>query len=217
MSHAETGDLPAEELAVAILDDHPILLRALTEWVNRSGSSIRVVATASRWIDLLAHPAFPTDVVLLDVDLGDDLDLAMKIRTLTAAGAATIIISTHSRPETVARALEAGACGYLVKSEPTEVIIDAIRTAAAGGRVPSAEAQASGATASLSARERRIVGLFVEGMSLKQVASSLGITQDAARSSLRSARAKYRADGRSVSTKIALRAEARRDGIIGRH
>ncbi|WKK73370.1 hypothetical protein Q0F99_04430 [Rathayibacter oskolensis] len=54
-------------------------------------------------------------------------------------------------------------------------------------------------------------------MSLKQVASSLGITQDAARSSLRSARAKYREAGRSVSTKISLRAQARRDGIIGGH
>ncbi|QHC67779.1 response regulator [Rathayibacter sp. VKM Ac-2759] len=218
-SHAEeTAALPDGEIALAILDDHPILLTALTEWINHSGAPIRVVATASRWTDLLAHPAFPTDVVLLDIDLGDDLDLAMKIRTITAAGAATVIISTHSQPATVARALEAGARGYLVKSEPTEVIIDAIRRAAAGERVPTAGAAPGGAgTATLSARERRIVGLFVEGMSLKQVATSLGITQDAARSSLRSARAKYREAGRSVSTKISLRAQARRDGIIGGH
>ncbi|MWV51202.1 response regulator [Rathayibacter sp. VKM Ac-2803] len=215
---ADVAD-PAE-IAVAILDDHPILLTALTDWIHRSESRISVVATASRWIDLLAHPAFPTDVVLLDIDLGDDLDLAMKIRTLTTAGAATIIISTHSHPEVIARALDAGACGYLVKSEPTEVIIDAIRRAAAGERVPTSGAQAAvtgGGAGLLSARERRIVGLFVDGMSLKQVASALGITQDAARSSLRSARAKYRIDGRSVSTKIALRAQALRDGIIRKH
>jgi len=206
-------------IALAILDDHPILLSALTEWIHRSGSDIRVVATASSWTALLAHPRFPTDVVLLDIDLGDDLDLAMKIRTITAAGAATIIISTHSQPEIVARALEAGALGYLVKSERTEVILEAIRAAARRERflTPQTRALLGGGGADLlTARERRIVGLFVEGLSLKQVATELGITQDAARSSLRNARAKYRDAGVGVSTKIALRRQAMRDGIIGR-
>ncbi|NQX05578.1 response regulator transcription factor [Rathayibacter sp. VKM Ac-2856] len=209
----------APGIALAILDDHPILLSALTEWINRSGSDIRVVATASSWTALLAHPRFPTDVVLLDIDLGDDLDLAMKIRTITAAGAAPIIISTHSQAETVAGALEAGALGYLVKSERTEVILEAIRSAARGECFLTPQTRAllgGGGAGPLTARERRIVGLFVEGLSLKQVATELGITQDAARSSLRNARAKYRAEGVGVSTKIALRRQAMRDGIIGR-
>lgn len=206
-------------VSLAILDDHPILLAALTEWIKRSGSDISVVAAVGSWTALLAHPRFPCDVVLLDIDLGDDLDLAMKIRTITASGAATIIISTHSRPETIERALEAGARGYLVKSERTEVILDAIRRAARGESFLTAETRALlavGGAGALTHRERRIVGLFVEGMSLKQVATELGITQDAARSSLRSARAKYRSSGAGVSTKIALRRQAMRDGIIAR-
>ncbi|SMH28536.1 two component transcriptional regulator, LuxR family [Rathayibacter oskolensis] len=210
-------DSPGIDLA--ILDDHPILLSALTEWINRSDSDIRVVATASSWTALLAHPRFPTDVVLLDIELGDDLDLGMKIRTITAAGAAVIIISTHSDAATITAALAAGASGYLVKSERTEVIIDAIRRAADGGRFVTAQTRAllgDSAVGSLTHRERQVVGLYVEGSSLKQVATELGVTQDAARSSLRSARAKYRAAGMSVSTKIALRRQALRDGIIGR-
>ncbi|QHC59992.1 response regulator [Rathayibacter sp. VKM Ac-2760] len=218
MTTTATEETPA--IALAILDDHPILLSALSEWINRSGSDIRVVATASSWTGLLAHPRFPTDVVLLDIDLGDDLDLAMKIRTIIASGAAPIIISTHSQAETIARALAAGARGYLVKSERTEVILEAIRTAARGEcfLTPQTRALLGGGigTGPLSPRERRIVGLFVEGLSLKQVATELGITQDAARSALRNARAKYRADGVSAGTKIALRRQALRDGIIGR-
>lgn len=210
-------DAPA--ISVAILDDHPILLTALTEWINRSGSDIGVVAAVGTWTALLAHPRFPADVVLLDIDLGDDLDLVTKIRTITASGAETIIISTHSRPDIIGRALEAGARGYLVKSERTEVILEAIRQAAQGEDFLTPETRAllgGGSAGLLTPRERRIVGLFVEGMSLKQVATELGVTQDAARSALRSARAKYRDAGVGVSTKIALRRQAMRDGIIGR-
>lgn len=212
-----TPDEPV--IALAILDDHPILLSALTEWIDRSGTGVRVVAAVGSWTALLAHPRFPADVLLLDIDLGDDLDLAMKIRTVSAAGTATIIISTHSRPQIIARALDAGALGYLVKSEPTEVILEAIRRVAGGGvfLTPGTRALlAEGRAGLLTPRERRIVGLFVDGMPLKQVASALGITQDAARSSLRSARAKYRAAGIGVSTKIALRRQAMRDGVIER-
>ena len=210
-------DAPA--ITLSILDDHPILLSALSEWIRRSDARIDVVATAAGWTALLGHPAFPSDVVLLDIDLGDDLDLAMKIRTLRAAGAAVVIISTHAGAGTIGRALTAGAQGYLVKSEPTEVIIEAIRTAAAGGVFVTHRTRAlleGDGVGTLTARERQVIGLFVEGVSLKQVATQLRITQDAARSCLRSARAKYREAGVDAGTRIALRRQALRDGIIGR-
>ncbi|PPF15456.1 DNA-binding response regulator [Rathayibacter sp. AY1E9] len=211
------SDEPA--ITLAILDDHPILLAALAEWIRRSGTDIRVAATAGTWTDLLAHPAFPTDVVLLDIDLGDELDLAMKIRIIAAAGAATIIISTHSEPGTISRALEAGAHGYVVKSERTETILAAIRAAARDERFLTAQTRellGADRPGTLTHREREIVRLFVDGMPLKQVATLLGITQDAARSSLRSARGKYRAEGLAVGTKISLRRQALRDGIVER-
>ncbi|MBF4461366.1 MULTISPECIES: response regulator [unclassified Rathayibacter] len=206
-------------IALAILDDHPILLSALGEWIRRAGSEVEVVATVGSWTDLLAHPRFPSDVVLLDVDLGDDLDLSMKIRTIAAAGAATVVISTHSDRETIARALDAGASGYVVKSEPTPILLEAIRAAARGEGFLTPQTRAllsPGPAGALSHRERRIVGLFAEGMPLKQVATALGITQDAARSGLRNARSKYRDAGVNVSTTIALRRQALRDGIIQR-
>ncbi|MCM6763672.1 response regulator transcription factor [Rathayibacter sp. ZW T2_19] len=206
-------------ISLAILDDHPILLRALAEWIGRSGAPIRVVATASSWVGLLADPAFPSDVVLLDIDLGDDLDLAMKIRTLTAAGSAVVIISTHAQAATIQRALEAGARGYVVKSEPTAVIIEAIRTVASGAVFltgPTRGLLGGSPGDTLTARERLVVGLFAEGLPLKQLAAELRITQDAARSCLRSARAKYREAGVEVGGRIALRRQALRDGIIVR-
>ena len=115
-------------ITLAILDDHPILLSALAEWIRRSGPDIRVATAVGTWPELL----------------GAD------------------------RPGT------------------------------------------------LTHREREIVRLFVDGMPLKQVATLLGITQDAARSSLRSARGKYRAEGLAVGTKISLRRQALRDGIVER-
>jgi two-component system uhpT operon response regulator UhpA len=215
-SPAARGD---RTVTVAVLDDHPILLAALAEWIRRSGPDLRVAATAGTWTDLLAHPGFPTDVVLLDVDLGDGLDLAVKIRGIAAAGARTVIVSTHSDPGTITRALSAGALGYVVKSERTETILEAVRSAARGERFLTEQTRAlleGTHPGALTHRERRVVGLFADGVPLKQVATALGITQDAARSSLRSARAKYRAEGVPVSTRIALRRQALRDGLLER-
>jgi two-component system uhpT operon response regulator UhpA len=60
-------------ITLAIVDDHRMLLGALTEWIRNAASDIEMVAAVSTWPDLLTHPRFPVDVVLLDLDLKDNL------------------------------------------------------------------------------------------------------------------------------------------------
>jgi two-component system, NarL family, uhpT operon response regulator UhpA len=208
-----------EPIRLAIIDDHRMLLAALTEWVRASAEDVRVVAAVASWPDLLAHPEFPVDVALLDLDLRDDLPVSVKLRALSTVGVATLVMSTYSEPSIVRDALAAGALGYLLKSEGAETIVGAVRTAAAGGSFLSPRlAAALDATPetglTLSPQERRVMALYGSGESVKQVAASLHISVETVRSHLKRIRDKHRHAGIDVSSKMALRSRALAEGLI---
>ena len=121
-----------DRIRLALVDDHKMLLGALTEWIRNAASDINMVAAVSTWPDLLTHREFPVDVVLLDLDLKDNIPISLKISTLKTTGVKTVLMSTYSEPNVVREALAAGALGYLVKSEDAEMIAEAIRAAAKG-------------------------------------------------------------------------------------
>lgn len=207
-------------IRLALVDDHRMLLGALTEWIRSAASDIDMVAAVTTWPDLLTNPEFPVDVVLLDLDLKDDLPISLKINTLKTTGVATVVMSTYSEPNVVREALAAGALGYLVKSEEAEMIVEAIRAAAKGESFISAEldlalnANEVGGSPKLSAQERRVMALYGGGEPVKAVAYKLGISEETAKSYLKRIREKYRVAGIDVGTKVALRKRAIQDGII---
>lgn len=207
-------------IRLAIVDDHRMLLGALTEWIRGAASDIEMVAAVTTWPDLLTHPEFPVDVVLLDLDLKDDLPVSLKISTLKTTGVATVLMSTYSEPNVVREALAAGALGYLVKSEEAEMIVEAIRAARQGESFISAEldlalnANDVGGSPRLSAQERRVMALYGGGEPVKAVAYKLGISEETAKSYLKRIREKYRVAGIDVGTKVALRKRAIQDGIL---
>lgn len=205
-------------IRLAIVDDHRMLLGALTEWVRGAASDIDLVAAVPSWSELLAHPAFPVDVVLLDLDLRDNIPISIKLSTLKSANVATMLMSTYSEPAVVREALGAGALGYLVKSEPVETIVEAIRAAQAGDTYISTELMDAldddGAAPRLSAQERRVMALYGAGQPVKAVAFQLGISEETAKSYLKRIREKYRLAGYDVGTKVALRKRAIADGIL---
>ncbi|MFP7760867.1 response regulator [Marisediminicola sp. LYQ134] len=207
-------------LRLALVDDHKMLLGALTEWIRGAASDISVVAAVTSWPDLLSHPEFPVDVVLLDLDLKDNLPISLKISTLKTAGVKTVLMSTYSEPNVVREALAAGALGYLVKSEAAEMIVEAIRLARRGESYISAEldlalnASDVGGSPKLSAQERRVMALYGGGEPVKAVAYQLEISEETAKSYLKRIREKYRVAGIDVGTKVALRRRAIHDGIL---
>jgi DNA-binding NarL/FixJ family response regulator len=197
-----------------------MLLGALTEWIRGAATDIDMVAAVSTWPDLLSHPAFPVDVVLLDVDLKDNIPISLKISTLKTTGVKTVLMSTYSEPNVVREALGAGALGYLVKSEEADMIVEAIRSAGKGESYISAELDLAlnagdvGGAPKLSAQERRVMALYGGGEPVKAVAFQLGISEETAKSYLKRIREKYRVAGIDVGTKVALRKRAIQDGIL---
>ncbi len=207
-------------IRLALVDDHRMLLGALTEWIRGAATDISMVAAVTTWPELLTHPEFPVDVVLLDLDLRDNLPISLKISTLKTTGVKTVLMSTYSEPNVVREALGAGALGYLVKSEDAAMIVEAIRAAYKGESFISAEldlalnASDVGGAPKLSAQERRVMALYGGGEPVKAVAFQLGISEETAKSYLKRIREKYRVAGIDVGTKVALRKRAIQDGIL---
>jgi DNA-binding NarL/FixJ family response regulator len=206
-------------IRLAIVDDHKMLLGALTEWIRSAADDISMVAAVATWPELLTHPEFPVDVVLLDLDLKDNIPVVLKISTLKTTGVKTVLMSTYSDPKFVREALAAGAHGYLVKSEDASMIVQAIRAAHRGQMFVSDELDVAlnsepNEAPKLSAQERRVMALYAAGEPVKSVAYELSISEETAKSYLKRIREKYRSSGFDVGTKVALRKRAILDGII---
>ena len=210
----------SDRISLAVVDDHKMLLGALTEWIRGAAGDIDMVAAVTTWPELLTHPQFPVDVVLLDLDLKDNIPISLKLSTLKTTGVNTVLMSTYSEPNVVREALAAGALGYLVKSEEAAMIVQAIRAASRGESYISAELDLAlnagdiGGAPKLSAQERRVMALYGGGEPVKTVAYELGISEETAKSYLKRIREKYRVAGFDVGTKVALRKRAIQDGIL---
>ncbi len=197
-----------------------MLLGALTEWIRQAASDITMVAAVVSYPELLTHPEFPVDVVLLDLDLKDNIPVSVKISGLRSTGVKVVLMSTYSEPNVVREAIAAGALGYLVKSEDAGMIVEAIRAAAKGDSFISAELDLAlsqgevGGSPKLSAQERRVMALYGGGEPVKAVAFQLSISEETAKSYLKRIREKYRVAGFDVGTKVALRKRAIEDGIL---
>jgi two-component system uhpT operon response regulator UhpA len=208
-------------IRIAIVDDHQMMLDALTTWLRAEAHDLDVVIAVTGFRELLRHPRFPVEVVLLDLDLGDDVPASAKIVELAAAGVAVVVVSAFADPRRVREYVAAGALGYVPKSENAAEIVHAVRAAARG------EAHVSQALAAmlvaglpdesgpaLSPQERRALVLYASGLPLKSVARQLDISVETAKTYLTRVREKYAQAGREARTKIALHRRAVEDGLL---
>jgi two-component system, NarL family, nitrate/nitrite response regulator NarL len=209
-----------EAIAIAAVDDHPIILDSVASWVSAAGDDIRLVGTAATVAALLAGPGRHARVVLLDVDLGDGTTVEQNVAAIGAAGPAVLVLSASDRPVAVRAAMRAGALGYVLKNEPTSQIRAAIMEVAAGRDWISPRLAGIFATddapdrPALSEQERRALQLYATGMPLKSVARKMAISDETVKQYLQRVRQKYARAGRAAPTKLELYHRAVEDGHI---
>jgi DNA-binding NarL/FixJ family response regulator len=207
-------------ISVAVVDDHPIILESAASWIRSDESDIRLVATAATVAALLSGPGRHADVVLLDLDLGDDTAVSDNVAAILAAGPAVLVLSASDRPAVVRTAMRAGARGYVLKNEPSERIRSAIREVAAARDWISPRLAHIFATddtpdlPALSQQERRTLQLYATGMPMKSVARKMAISEDTAKQYLGRVREKYANAGRAAPTKLELYYRAVEDGYL---
>jgi DNA-binding NarL/FixJ family response regulator len=210
-------------IRLAIVDDQQMVLSGLKAWLGQAGADIAVVIAAPSWAELISHPAFPVDVVLLDLDLRDGIPAPVKISTLRQAGVAVIMISNLADPAQIKACLAAGAASYLPKSEPAEEILRAVSAAADGQAYTTSSLAAllvedlqtrAEAAPALSPQELRALTLYASGLPLKSVAWRLGVTAYTAKGYIDRVRQKYAEVGREARTKLELHLRAVEDGWL---
>jgi DNA-binding NarL/FixJ family response regulator len=205
---------------IAAVDDHPIILDSVADWIMADEDDIRVVATTATVDALLAGPGRRADVVLLDLDLGDGTTVEGNVAAILAAGPAVLVLSASDRPLAVRAAMRAGARGYALKNEQADQIRSAIREVAAGRDWISsrlayilATDDAVGGPA-LSHQERRALQLYATGLPMKSVARKMAISEETVKQYLGRVREKYALAGRAAPTKLELYHRAVEDGHL---
>lgn len=216
---ASADRLSEATVRVAIVDDHESVLLGLRAACLEAG--YEVVAVGLTVPDLLrALGTRPSDVVVLDLSIGDGLSVTHNVEAALRTGASVLVHSIADRTASVREALAAGAAGVIPKSASTSTVIAAIATVAAGGVLNNLEwasaidADAEFSRARLTARERDVLHLYAVGLPLKLVAAELGIATPTAREYLDRVRAKYVQVGRPAPTKVDLLKRAVEDGIL---
>lgn len=205
---------------IAAVDDHPIILDSVADWVMADESDIRVVATAATVDALLAGPGRHADVVLLDLVLGDGTTVEGNVAAILAAGPAVLVLSASDRPLAVRAAMHAGARGYALKNEQADQIRSAIREVAAGRDWISPRLAYILATddaadrPTLSHQERRALQLYATGLPMKSVARKMAIGEETVKQYLGRVREKYALAGRAAPTKLQLYYRAVEDGHL---
>ncbi len=200
-----------------VIDDHPVLREGI-KMLAESAGDVHVVgasASASGAIDSLAR--LEPDVVLLDLDLGEEDGLAWLPRLAQAAPRAAILILTALRDRARdEEALRAGARGLLLKDAPPDVLLKAIRSVAAGAlwfdprslaaqRAEPPSVPEPAGILDLTARERDVVALVAEGMRNEEVGRRLGISEKTVRNHLTAAFQKLGVSGRLELVLLAAR------------
>lgn len=133
--------------------------------------------------------AHAPDLLITDLEFGDQsgVALASMLREV-APGTRVLVVATAANEVVVRQALVAGVSGYVLKRQPSNEILAAIREVAAGQRVTPTETRSDESAATeprtaraaildrLSTREREIFNLIIWGQTNKQVAVKLGIS-----------------------------------------
>lgn len=197
-------------IRVLVVDDHPLLREGITSMV-RSESDIACVAEASNGEEAVAcFLQHRPDVTLMDLQMPVMDGLAATIAIRMARPDARIVMLTTYRGDAQAlRALQAGACGYLLKSMIRTDLLDAIRLVHAGQKfIPrevAAELAAHVTDDPLSSRELEVLRLVASGNSNKLVANQLCISEDTVKARMKSILSKLTARDRTHAVTIAFK------------
>jgi two-component system, NarL family, response regulator LiaR len=202
-------------IRLVIVDDHSVVREGLRAFL-RLQEGIEVAGEAASAADAVrvARASLP-DVVLLDLVMPDG-DGIGAIRTLVdiAPHVRVLVLTSFADDAQIFAAIAAGASGYLLKDIDPQALADAIRDVHAGRpalhpsvavRLMHRSGSPPVAHTDLTARERDVLRLVVEGLANKQIAQRLGIGEKTIKTHVSRVLAKLGVADRTQAAVLAIR------------
>ncbi len=172
-----------------IADDHPVVRQGLRDLLARSYPGLKTgEATNSREaVELLMKQSW--DLLLLDINMPgrSGLDVMEEARRLQPK-TPVLVLSAYAEEEFAVRAFKLGASGYLNKHCAPDEVVAAVRKLLAGGRYVTASLAERMAALlggeilqvpheSLSSRELQVLRMIASGLTLKEIAAELSLSE----------------------------------------
>jgi DNA-binding NarL/FixJ family response regulator len=176
--------LSGDSMRILIVDDHPVVISGCRALLAGE-ADVEIFAAADAEKGFAGFVEHRPEVCLIDLNLPGQSGFELTRRILREDEAARIVIfSMNEEPAFVARAIEAGAKGYIAKNDDPMLFVGALRQVAAGGTYLPAHlakeavfARFNDPLAGLSPREMEILRRLAAGDALPEIAEKLGVSQ----------------------------------------
>jgi two-component system, NarL family, invasion response regulator UvrY len=170
---------------ILLVDDHAVVRAGIHRLLATEPSvSVLEAQSGQEALEICGRKQF--DLIILDLNLPGSSGLTLLHRLVQLDKATKILVlSMHSEPIYAARALQAGAQGYISKSAAAEEFVEAVRQVGKGERYIEREIAAKLALGKfsgvdpldqLTAREIDILRLLGEGNTYTQIAAAMGVS-----------------------------------------
>jgi DNA-binding NarL/FixJ family response regulator len=181
-------------IRVFLLDDHEVVRRGVRNILSAE-AGIEVIGEAGTMASALAQmPALRPDVAVLDVRLpdGDGVSVCREIRS-TLPETACLMLTSYGDDQALLGAIMAGAAGYVLKQTCGSDLVGAVRSVAAGRSTLDPRAAQSlmerlleridnvDPLSALSDQERRVLELVADGLTNRQIAVRMSLTEESAK------------------------------------
>ena len=183
---APSAEQPAEPMKILIADDHVLFREGLRQLLRQLDTQVTIFdAVDHDEILRLAAQHPDADLALLDLDMPGKVPLAALAAILAQSPTIPIVVLSASEDlAEVRRTLDAGAMGFIPKSETASVILSALRLVLSGGvYVPPMLMQRGSAAgagdneAGLTPRQREVLQFLMGGKSNKEIGREMSLSE----------------------------------------